>query len=129
MTPTLNMYGPSITVFQSTPEEQLASWLFVKWWSNTEHTADWATTTNYFPVRRSAAESEPMEIYFDEDPRYAHAFSFLQEYDIKTEPNNAAWNAVRNMIADAETAVINGTKTPEEAAADLVEEANTAFAE
>lgn len=129
MTPTLNMYGPSITVFQSTPEKQLASWLFIKWWSDTEQTAQWATTTNYFPVRRSAAESEAMQTYFEDDPRYAKAFSFLQDDNIKTEPNNAAWNAVRDMMANAETGVINGTQTPEEAAADLVEQANAAFAE
>ncbi len=129
ITPTLNMYGPSITVFTSTPEQQLASWLFIKWWSDTEHTADWAATANYFPVRKSAVGSEPMQAYFDKDPRYARAFGFLQDYEIKTEPNNAAWNAVRNYIADAETAVVNETMTPEEAAADLVKKANAAFSE
>lgn len=129
ITPTLNMYGPSITVFKSTPEQQLASWLFIKWWSDTEQTADWAATANYFPVRKSAVESSPMQVYFDEDPRYAHAFEFLQKYDIKTEPNNAAWNAVRNYMSEAETAVINEAMTPEEAAADLVQKANAAFSE
>lgn len=126
--PTLNMYGPSITIFESTPEKQLASWLFIKWWSETEHTADWAATANYFPVRKSAVDSDAMQDYFQQDPRYARAFGFL-EYNIKTEPNNAAWNAVRNYMADAETAVVNETMTPEEAAADLVQKANAAFAE
>jgi len=58
--PVVDMYGPSICVFKTTPEKQLASWLFLKWFTAPEQTARWAIATGYFPVRKSAAESEVM---------------------------------------------------------------------
>jgi len=37
-----------------TPQEQLASWLFLKHIISTENTTDWAMNTGYLPVRTSA---------------------------------------------------------------------------
>ncbi|MGA9347744.1 MAG: extracellular solute-binding protein [Anaerolineae bacterium] len=60
--PIVDMYGPSITVFKSTPEKQLASWLFLKYFTAPEQTAEWAMAANYFPVRKTAAESEAITV-------------------------------------------------------------------
>jgi len=37
--PIVDMYGPSICVFKTTPERQLAAWLFLKWFTAPEQTA------------------------------------------------------------------------------------------
>jgi ABC-type glycerol-3-phosphate transport system substrate-binding protein len=70
--PRMNIYGASQSIFVSTPEEQLAAWLFTKWLSEPEPQAKWASSTGYFPTRASAAEL--MADYMDENPTYAKAF-------------------------------------------------------
>ncbi|MBS3783394.1 MAG: ABC transporter substrate-binding protein [Anaerolineae bacterium] len=125
--PIVDMYGPSITVFQTTPEKQLASWLFLKWFTEPEQTARWAITTGYFPVRRSAAQSEEMLAHFSENPLYAKAFSFLPY--AKTEPTIAGWQAVRDALEEAIVAVITGEQTPEAAIESSLAAAEEAIAE
>jgi len=125
--PIVDMYGPSITVFQTTPEKELASWLFLKWFTEPEQTARWAITTGYFPVRRSAAQSEEMLAHFSENPLYAKAFSFLPY--AKTEPTIAGWQAVRDALEEAIVAVITGEQSPDAAVDDAVIAAEEAIAE
>jgi multiple sugar transport system substrate-binding protein/sn-glycerol 3-phosphate transport system substrate-binding protein len=71
----MNIYGASQSIFASTPEEQLASWLFIKWMTEPEQQARWASNTGYFPTRQSAADL--LEDYFAENPRYEKAFGFM----------------------------------------------------
>lgn len=125
--PIVDMYGPSITVFQTTPEKQLASWLFLKWFTEPEQTARWAITTGYFPVRRSAAQSEEMLAHFSENPLYAKAFSFLPY--AKTEPTIAGWQMVRDAMEEASVAVISGESGPEEACDEAIAVAEEAVSE
>ena len=119
--PVVDMYGPSICVFKTTPEKQLASWLFLKWFTAPKQTARWAIATGYFPVRKSAAESEVMKEHFAKNPLYEKAFSFLPY--AKTEPTIAGWQTVRDALYNAMVAVIAGEKTPEEALAEAATEA------
>ncbi|MFZ5915829.1 MAG: ABC transporter substrate-binding protein [Chloroflexota bacterium] len=102
--PVVDIYGPSVTVFKTTPEQQLASWLFIRWFIEREQTAKWAELSSYFPVRKSAAAD--MTDFFASNPLYAKAWSWVQ-YG-RTEPNVPGWQEVRNIVADAMTAIING---------------------
>lgn len=54
--PAVNLYGASISVFKTTPEQELAAWLVIKWLGETNQTARWATQTGYLPVRQSAKD-------------------------------------------------------------------------
>jgi len=111
--PVVDIYGPSVTVFKTTPERQLAAWLFIKWFTEPKQTATWAMDSNYFPVRRSAAESEAMQEYFKKNPLYKKAFDFLP-YG-RTEPTIAGWQSVRDALGNAIVGVITGEKTPQAA--------------
>jgi len=102
--PVVNIYGPSWCVFKSTPERQLAAWLFLRWFTEREQTAKWAEDSSYFPVRKSAAAE--MTDFFARQPLYAQAWSYVQ-YG-RTEPNVPSYQEVRNIVADAMTAIING---------------------
>jgi len=99
----------------------------LKWFTSSEQTAKWAMTTNYFPVRKSAAESEEMKAYFIDNPQYEKAFGFL-DY-AKTEPTVAGYQDVRDAIGEAITAVITGVNTPEEAMDTLITTANEILSE
>ena len=55
--PVINVYGASVSIPAGhTPEENLASWLFLKYYTTPQVQADWATASNYFPVRKSVAD-------------------------------------------------------------------------
>jgi multiple sugar transport system substrate-binding protein/sn-glycerol 3-phosphate transport system substrate-binding protein len=102
--PVVNIYGPSWCVFKSTPERQLAAWLFLRWFTEREQTAKWAEDSSYFPVRKSAAAE--MTDFFARQPLYAQAWGYVK-YG-RTEPNVPSYQEVRNIVADAMTEIING---------------------
>ena len=119
-TPKVNIYGASLSIFRTTPEKQLAAWLFIKWFAEPEQQARWARASNYFPVRKSAAEL--LQDYFDENPQYAKAFEFLN-YDIAIEPGVAGYDECRDAINEMLTAVANG-EDPQTWLTQTVEECN-----
>ncbi len=103
--PVMNVYGASVSIPAGHPaEEELATWLFLKYYTSTEVQADWARASNYFPVRASVAAD--LGDYFDADPAYATAFSFL-EYGV-SEPPVPGYDFVRNLIAGEMAAILEG---------------------
>ena len=106
--PVLNAYGASVSVCRSTPEKQLASWLFLKWFTSPEQQARWVRASNYFPVRRSTAAQ--LAGYFEENPRYGKAYGFLDFG--KTEPSVPGYEAVRRKIAETMVEVAQGGEVP-----------------
>ena len=106
--PVLNAYGASVSVCRSAPEKQLASWLFLKWFTAPEQQARWVRASNYFPVRRSTAAQ--LAGYFEENPRYGKAYGFLDFG--KAEPSVPGYEAVRRKIAETMVEVAQGGEIP-----------------
>jgi len=104
--PVQNIYGASLSITKSTPEKELASWLFIKYFTSPEVQAKWAKVSNYFPVRASVAES--MTDYFDANPAYKTAFELLP-YG-KTEPPTPGYDFVRDMVGEAMAAIADGAE-------------------
>ena len=116
--PVMNVYGASVSIPAGHPaEEELATWLFLKYYTSTEVQADWARASNYFPVRASVADD--LGDYFDADPAYEAAFGFLQ-YGI-AEPPVPGYDFVRNLIAGEMAAIFEGADVQETLAAANVE--------
>jgi len=119
--PRVNIYGASLSILRSTPERQLAAWLFIRWLTAPEQSARWTRATDYFPVRLSAAEE--LAEYFAQNPQFEKAFGFLS-HDIAIEPGLVAYDECRDLIGEMLSAVVAG----EEPAAWLgatLEECNT----
>jgi multiple sugar transport system substrate-binding protein len=58
--------GTNISVMKSgTAQEQLVSWLFLKWLIKVENTVDWAISTGYLPVRSSAYLSTEYQTFLN----------------------------------------------------------------
>jgi multiple sugar transport system substrate-binding protein len=102
--PVVNVYGASISVCKTTPEGQLAAWLFLKWFTEPAQQARWVRASNYFPVRKSTAQ-ELVE-YFAENPQYKAAYDLLG-YG-KSEPSVAGYQQVRRLIQDAMVEIFDG---------------------
>ena len=52
--PAIDLYGASVSITKSTPQKQLAAWLFIRWFSEPKQQAQWTHVSKYFPVRRAA---------------------------------------------------------------------------
>jgi len=115
--PVVDVYGPSVAIFKTTPEKELASWLFLKYWAEPDNVALWATHANYFPITKSAMQTDIFKKYVETHPRYKKALGFLP-YG-RMEPSFAGYQEVRDIIAKMMKQVIEGAdpKTALEAAA------------
>ena len=120
--PVQNIYGASVSIPRSTPEQELATWLFVKYYTSAETQARWAEASNYFPVRESVADE--MSDYFEANPAYQTAFELL-EYG-RTEPPVPGYDFVRDMIEQVFASIVdNPDVNVQEALDEANEEANT----
>lgn len=97
--PVQNVYGGDVMITQSTPEQELASWLFIKWFTSPEIQARWDLISGYFPTR--ASTSDYLTDYLAENPQWAQAVELLPYSTY--EPQLISYTAVR----DAATAAFN----------------------
>jgi multiple sugar transport system substrate-binding protein/sn-glycerol 3-phosphate transport system substrate-binding protein len=125
-TPRVDIYGASLSIMHTTPEKQLASWLFIKWLTEPEQSARWSRASNYFPVRQSVAAE--LADYFAENPQYEKAFGFLG-YDLTIEPGVIAYDECRDLINTMMDAVATTDADPATLLADALEECNAFLAE
>lgn len=102
--PIVNFYGASVSLCQTTPERQLAAWLFLKWFTAPPQQAHWVKASNYFPARKSTADL--LVKYFDDNPRFGIVYDLL-EYG-KPEPSVTGYEPVRRLIAQAVIRVMQG---------------------
>jgi multiple sugar transport system substrate-binding protein len=110
----MNLYGASLSVFKSTPEQQLAAWLVIKWLGEKAQTTKWAEQTGYMAVRQSAKAD--VISFFKSDAKwgpvadsYAKLFDWAQ-YGMVESPV-AGYDPVRALIdTDCMSIVINDSK-------------------
>lgn len=124
--PVMNVYGASVGIPKSTPERQLAAWLFLKFYTSPSAQADWVRASNYFPTRASVADE--LTDYFAENPVYATAFDLL-EYGI-FEPPVPGYDFVRDESEAVMAAIVDDpTLDVPTALANLDEVANSILAD
>lgn len=102
--PVQNIYGASISMPKTTPEAELAAWLFLKFFTSAEKQAEWAKASGYFPVRASVAEN--MSDFFAENEAFKTAFDMLK-YGV-FEPPVPGYDPVRLKINEAMAVISTG---------------------
>jgi ABC-type glycerol-3-phosphate transport system substrate-binding protein len=115
-------FGANVAIFKSTPEKQLASWLFIKWMSETDQSAQFASTSYYMPVRATAANSQTLKDYWAKVPQGKQGFDLIQYSS--PEPNIRGQQDIRDVIFNMITEVITGKSTPDAAIATATTKAN-----
>ncbi len=88
--PVQNIFGASLSIPTSTPEKELAAWLFIKYFSEPQIQAKWGQEAGYLPVRGSAGNF--LVDFFKTSPNYQIAFNLLP-YG-KTEPSLPGYDFV-----------------------------------
>ncbi len=112
--PASGVQGDSLCILTSTPQEELAAWLFIKWLTEPEQQARWAQESGRFPVRRSSLEA--MEDYVAEHPKRRLAAELLENRWV-TEPgvtHYATCDAQITNMLYAVTAGVNVAQLMEE---------------
>ena len=96
-------YGPSYSLLKSTPEKQLAAWLFVRWLLSPENQAGWVSATGLLPLRISLPDQAGMA------PQWQAAAAELAV--AQGVPQLASWRKVRYVLEDG-TRMIFQTNLP-----------------
>ena len=122
--PVVDVYGPSVTIFKTTPEKQRAAFVFIKWLMDKEPNAEWVKVSSYFPARASTKEA--LGDFIKANPLYGNAYEWLK-YG-RGEPTTSAWSPIRTIIGDAMVTVANSKATPDAALKDAAKKANDALA-
>lgn len=95
--PVINIFGHDYAIFESTPEEQLASWLFIQWMLQPQNQAQFIEASGYLPV--SASTMDFLEAYAEENPLWAQVVALIPAG--KTEPSLGSWGVARWAFGDA----------------------------
>jgi ABC-type glycerol-3-phosphate transport system substrate-binding protein len=111
----LVIYGSTYIVLKSTPVEQLASWLFIRWLLSPENQAKWVVVTGLFPLRTSSLGL--LGDYTKSNPQWSAAVDLLPQGQI--QPQLASWRQVRVMIGDGFDAMFR-SNTPSGRVAEIL---------
>ena len=95
------VYSPSLQILKGSPEEQLASWLFIQWLTEPWAQAQLSQVNGFFPVRRASLEH--MGVLPDAHPQWKTALDLLPM--ARHEPSYASWRIVRWAVSDAATQI------------------------
>lgn len=102
----VDAFQQMLGVVPSTPEEELASWLFVKWLTSPEIQARWIQISGYYGTQYSTEAL--LADYAEENPVWASgvALAAVGPSEPQTFP---AWSSVRNAVSDAAAELFNAT--------------------
>ncbi len=90
------VYGSSYIMLPSSPQGQLATWLFTRWLLSPENQAEWTQTTGMFPLRNSTLTL--LAPYASTHPQWLAAVKLLPQAALP--PKRADWQLVRVAIGD-----------------------------
>jgi multiple sugar transport system substrate-binding protein/sn-glycerol 3-phosphate transport system substrate-binding protein len=105
--PVQNIYGGDIMIPATSPDTQLAAWIFLKYFTSPEVQAEWVRVSKYFPTRKSTAEN--LGDYLDANPQFATAVDLL-EYGYY-EPQLISYQSVRDAAEQAFNEIMQGADT------------------
>ncbi|MGL4648031.1 MAG: extracellular solute-binding protein, partial [Caldilineaceae bacterium] len=103
------IYGGDVMVTRSTREAELASWLFVKWFTEPDIPAQWVEASGYFPTR--ASTSEVITDFLAENTQFASAVDLLPF--TTSEPQFISYTAVRDEMLKAFNEIMQGAPIQE----------------
>jgi multiple sugar transport system substrate-binding protein len=130
---TVQIFVPTIIMVPSTPEKELASWLFLKYLATPEATTLWSTRTGYYAPSISGSESITAEDFPDANlfPYFEAASELQTNPDIKlySSPNTTSYGTVRGLVAEAIANVTSNGQDVQATAEQLQEDANDALAD
>ncbi|MBC7261432.1 MAG: extracellular solute-binding protein, partial [Chloroflexi bacterium] len=113
--PLVSVQGSTMSILRTTPRQQLAAWLFIKWFLQQENDVQWALAYGALPLHKSSLENQEMKDYFAQNPQYELACQWMAY--AQAEPAIPKWREIRELLVHAATMVCQGQAEPAEALA------------
>ncbi|MCX6046839.1 MAG: extracellular solute-binding protein [Chloroflexi bacterium] len=104
--PKQNVYGGDVMLTVTNPEQQLAAWLFVKWFTTPETQAKWDVISGYFPTRASTLDL--LGDYVKKNKQWGQAVELLPF--AYYEPQLISYTAVRDEMKKSFHEIIQGAE-------------------
>jgi multiple sugar transport system substrate-binding protein len=108
--PVVGITGSVVVMLRTTPRQQIASWLFLRFLLEPTNDAAWAMATAALPTLRSTRYLPAMEGYIEARPQYLAAVELLG--NARPEPSVARWGEIRSLLESAVEAVCQGQAAP-----------------
>jgi len=110
ISPVVLAHGQDLMITSTTPERQLAAWLFARWLISPEVQSRWARADGSIPLR--AATLGLLSDYAKAHPQWNSLVGSLDK--IRSEPTYASWEIVRWVISDAAAQLFSSTFTADD---------------
>ncbi len=123
--------GSLYIVNRGTPAQRGAAWQFVKYLVSPAALTRLHLETGYVPIRKSVAESAPVQARWASDPNYRVAYDQLLSGPTTlatTGPVIGDFLGVRQAVVDGITSMLTGKQTPRAALASTQRKADAAIA-
>lgn len=112
--PSTSLGGGNQVLFKSTPEEQLAGWIFLKYFAGPEGQAIYGARTGYFPASLSAQEIPVLADDYKANPQKQQAFEEIFPY-AKAPAATAASGVINDAVNTLILNVYAGKASPADA--------------
>lgn len=100
----INAYAQNSAIVLSNPEQEMASWLFLRWFTSPETMAKWVEASAYHPTRASTVDL--LGDYIAANPLWAEGIA-LGPLGV-AEPGWSSWGSVRRDVGDTFSAILQG---------------------
>ncbi len=97
----ITVYGSSYTLLTSTPEKQLAAWVFIRWMLSPENQVKWVTRAGTLPLRASILGQ--LSDYRSGHPQWDAAVKLLPF--AQGVPQLGSWSIIRYVLQDGATEI------------------------
>lgn len=108
------LYGGNQVLFKTTPEKQLAGWLFMKYFAESNAQSIYAAKTGYFPATLSAQNTDLLKKNYTDNPQKKQAFEEVFPY-ARIDVSSAARNKMDTVVGEALQAMTAGKLSPADA--------------
>jgi ABC-type glycerol-3-phosphate transport system substrate-binding protein len=112
------LYGGNQVLFKTTPEKEMAGWIFLKYFAGANAQSIYAAKTGYFPAVKSAQDTDLLKKNYADNPQKKQAFEEVfpvASIDVAT--------AARSAIEDAVSTALELSMTGKMAPADAMKKA------
>lgn len=120
-----------VTIVQSTPEENLATWLFIKFWAtNIDAQVAWTEGAQYQPYNNATRDALSQE-FLDANPQFTSIFNALGDEGISiwSPPSHPSSRDVGDVFEELIINILTGGADVAEAAAEAEVEMNEIYQE
>lgn len=110
--PFLPAWGPTMTLLSTTPEHDLAAWLFVRWYLTTPKAQqEFAARTHLLPVHKEAAEA----LKSDERVSAGMRRALLTLPESRSLHNSPTWEQIEPVLSNVAIGIFTKSMIPNEA--------------